>query len=128
MLTLGIVYHPPPTCLTGYLDADWASDVNTRRSTTGYIVMLNNGAIAWKGQRQATMALSTIESEYMALTEAMKELKWLHTLLAELGYSNGDGTDQPTDLFSDNQSAIALTKNSVSHARAKYIDIHHHFV
>jgi len=64
----------------------------------------------------------------MALTEATKELKWLRTLLAELGYSNGDGTDQPTDLFSDNQSAIALTRNPVSHARAKHIDIRHHFV
>ena len=127
-LTLGITYRPPPMRLTGYSDADWAGDVNTRRSTTGYVVMLNNGAVAWKSQRQATVALSTMESEYMALTEATKELKWLRTLLAELGYSNGDGTDQPTDLFSDNQSAIALTRNPVSHARAKHIDIRHHFV
>ena len=127
-LTLGIIYRPPPMRLTGYSDADWAGDVNTHRSTTGYVVMLNNGAVAWKSQRQATVALSTMESEYMALTEATKELKWLRTLLAELGYSNGDGTDQPTDLFSDNQSAIALTRNPVSHARAKHIDIRHHFV
>jgi len=125
---LGITYRPPPMRLTGYSDADWAGDVNTRRSTTGYVVMLNNGAIAWKSQRQATVALSTMEAEYMALTEATKELKWVRTLLAELGYSNGDGTDRPTDLFSDNQSAIALTKNPVSHARAKHIDIRHHFV
>ncbi|MEI4861294.1 Ty1/Copia family ribonuclease HI, partial [Klebsiella pneumoniae] len=63
--------------------------------------MLNNGAIAWKSQRQATVALSTMEAEYMALTEATKELKWVRTLLAELGYSNGDvnAKDQPTDLF-----------------------------
>jgi len=89
--------------------------------------MLNNGAIAWKSRRQPTVALSTMESEYMALTEATKELKWIRTLLAELGYSNGN-SDEPTDLFSDNQSAIALAKNPVSHARAKHIDIRHHFV
>ena len=89
--------------------------------------MLNNGAIAWKSRRQPTVALSTMESEYMALTDATKELKWIRTLLGELGYSNGK-EEPPTDLFSDNQSAIALAKNPVSHALAKHIDIRHHFV
>lgn len=128
--TYGIMYRPPPLRLQGYSDADWAGDIDTRRSTTGYIVMLNNGAIAWKSRRQPTVALSTMESEYMALTEATKELKWIRTLLAELGHSNGNsnGDEPPTDLFSDNQSAIALAKNPVSHARAKHIDIRHHFV
>ena len=78
--------------------------------------MLNNGAIAW-----------TMESEYMALTDATKELKWVKTLLTEFGYSNGK-PDEPTDLFSDNQGAIALAKNPVSHSRAKHIDLRHHFV
>jgi hypothetical protein len=87
--------------------------------------MLNNGAIVWKSRRQPTVALSTMVSEYMALTEATKELKWVRTLLAELGYSNGD---KPTDLFSDSQSAIALAKNPVSHTCAKHIDLRHHFV
>jgi hypothetical protein len=124
--TLGITYRPPPLRLEGYSDADWAGNLNTRRSTTGYIVMLNNGAIAWRSRLQPTVTLSTMESEYMAPTKATKELKWVRTLLAELGYSNGD--TEPTDLFSDSQSAIALAKNPVSHARAKHIDICHHFV
>jgi len=87
-------------------------------------MMLNNGAVAWRSQRQPTVALSTMESEYMALTEATKELLWLRGLLTELGYEN----DNPTDLFTDNQSALALAKNPVSHARAKHIDVRHHFV
>ena len=91
-------------------------------------MMLNNGAIAWKSHRQPTVALSTMESEYMALTEATKELKWIKTLLAELGYLNGKSNDEPTDLFSDNQGAITLAKNPVSHSRAKHIDLRHHFV
>lgn len=70
--TLGITYRPPPMRLTSHSDADLAGDINTSRSTTGYVVMLNNGAIAWKSQRQATVALSTMEAEYMALTETMK--------------------------------------------------------
>jgi hypothetical protein len=123
--TLGITYRPPPMRLQGYSDADWAGDIDTRRSTTGFVVMLNNGAVAWKSRRQPTVALSTMESEYMALTEASKELKWIKTLLTELDCkSNIDATD----LFSDSQSAIALAKNPVSHARAKHIDIRHHFV
>jgi hypothetical protein len=124
--TLGITYRPLPLRLEGYSDTDWAGDLDTRRSTTGYVVMLNNGAITWRSRRQPTVALSTIESEYMALTEATKELKWVRTLLAELGYSNG--STEPTDLFTDSQSALALAKNPVSHAHAKHIDLRHHFI
>ena len=92
--------------------------MDTRRSTTEYVVMFNNGAIAWKSRRQPTVTLSTMEAEYMALSDATKELKWVCTLLTELGYSNKNKSadDIPTVLFSDNQSAIALAKNPVSHA------------
>jgi len=113
--------------LQGYSDADWAGDVNTRRSTIGYVVMLNNGAIAWRSRYQSMAALSTMEVEYMALTEVIKELKLIRSLLAELGHSNGN-SEESMDLFSDNQSAIALARNPVSHARAKHIDLRHHFV
>jgi hypothetical protein len=130
-LTMGITYCPPPMKLTGYSDADWAGNIDIRRSTTGYVVMLNNGAIAWRSQRQVTVALSTMEAEYMALTEATKELIWIRTFLSELGYSNNNADSKSptsTELYSDNQSAIALAKNPVSHARAKHIDIRHHFI
>src|SRR5271169_1504954 len=124
-LTLGIKYRKPPVKLTGLTDADWAGDVNTRRSTTGYVVMLNNGAIAWRSKRQVTVALSTTEAEYMALAEATKELKWMWQFLTELGQGPGE---EATVLCTDNQGAIALTKNPISHAKSKHIDIHHHFV
>ena len=125
--SLGIIYHPPLLRLTRYSDADWTEDVNIRRSIIGYVVMLNNGVIVWRSQRQSTVALSTMEVEYMALTEAIKELKWIRTFLAELGCNNAK-PNVPIDLYSDNQSAIALAKNPVSHARAKHIDIRHHFI
>ena len=125
--TLGITYCPPPMRLTGYSDANWAGDIDTRRSTTGYVVMINNGAVAWRSQLQPTVALSTMEAEYMALTEATKELIWIRKLLAELGYFNNTDS-KSTELYSDSQSAIALSKNPVSHARAKHIDIRHHFI
>jgi len=89
--------------------------------------MLNNGAIAWKSRCQPNVALSTMESEYMALTDATKALKWVRTLLSELSYSNGK-SDESTELFSDNQGAIALAKNPVSHSRVKHIDLGYHFI
>ena len=70
------------------------------------------------------MALSTIEAEYMALTKATEELLWIRRFLTELGYGN----DSPIDLVTDNQSALALAKNPVSHARVKHIEARHHFV
>src|SRR5438045_4650223 len=123
-LNLGIRYGHHTTPLVGFSDADWAGNLDTRRSTTGYVVMLNNGAVAWRSQRQPTVALSTMEAEYMALTEATKELLWMRRFLTELGYGN----DDPVDLFTDITSTLQLAKNPVSHARAKHIDARHHFV
>jgi hypothetical protein len=123
-LKMGIKYRPPPTHLSGFSDADWAGDINTRRSKTGYVVMLNNGAIAWRSQLQTTVALSTMEAEYMAVAEAIKELKWLRQFLTELGHKE----EASTILQTDNQGAIALAKNPVHHSRAKHIDIRYHFI
>ena len=122
---LGIMYSPPATHLVGYSDADWAGDINTRWSTTGYVVMLNHDAIVWRSRRQVTVVLSTMEAEYMAITEAAKELKWMCQFLAELGC---DDHRSAMVLKSDNQGAIALAKNPVSHSRAKHIDLRHHFI
>ena len=72
-----------------------------------------------------TVALSTMEAEYMAITEAAKELKWMRQFLTELGC---DDHKSATVLKSDNQGAIALAKNPVSHSRAKHIDLRHHFI
>ena len=72
--TLGITYHPnSDLILTGYSDSDWASDINTRRSTTGYMFTLAGGAISWNSRLQKTVALSSTEAEYMALKEETKE-------------------------------------------------------
>jgi hypothetical protein len=75
------------------------------------------------------VALSSTEAEYMALTLVAKEAIWLHRLLAELGFvESDDTTSTPMTIFEDNQSAIALAKNPIHHARSKHIDIQHHFI
>lgn len=110
--------------ISGFCDADWGSDLNDRRSITGYVFTLAGGAISWQSKKQPTVALSSVEAEYMASTQATKEALWWRTFLKELGVSS----NSPTQLFSDSQGSIALAKNPEYHSRTKHIDIQHHFV
>jgi transposase InsO family protein len=119
----GIVYGgSKELCAVGYSDADYAGDADTRRSTTGYVFILNGGAISWTSRRQATVAASTTEAEYMAAAAAIKEALWIRQLLRSLNV--------PADticMLADNQSAIKLLKNPVFSMRSKHIDVAYHF-
>ncbi|KAG8492178.1 hypothetical protein CXB51_009620 [Gossypium anomalum] len=107
----------------GYVDADFAGDLDRRRSFTGYVFTIGGCAISWKATLQTTVALSTTEAEYMAITEACKEAIWLKGLFSEL---NEDL--QISTVFCDSQSAIFLTKDQMFHERTKHIDVRYHFV
>ncbi|KAL4559971.1 hypothetical protein LXL04_032119 [Taraxacum kok-saghyz] len=93
------------------------------RYLRGYVFTLNGCAISWKAQLQSTVALSSTEAEYMAITEAIKEDIWLKGLFGEL-----DDRLKVTTVFCDNQSAIFLSKDQMFHDRTKHIDIRYHFV
>lgn len=110
--------------LRGYCDADWGGDVNERRSTTGYVFFVGDGAISWNCKRQPTIALSTTEAEYMATSHCTKEAIWLRKLLADVGFTQ----EGATSIMCDNQGCIALAKNPTNHSRTKHIDIQHHFI
>lgn len=110
--------------LLGYSDADWAGDTLNRKSTTGYVFFLFGSLVSWNSKKQPTVALSSTESEYMALSEITKEAIWIRKFLSSLGYN----LDTPAIIMEDNQGAIELAKNPVHHARTKHIDIRHHFV
>jgi len=109
--------------LIGYSDADWAGCLDDRHSTTGNVFLLSGGAVSWASKRQPVVALSTSEAEYIALSSATQEAVWLRRLLTELGASVS-----PVVLMEDNQSAIALAKNPIAHARTKHIDIRYHYI
>lgn len=111
--------------LVGYSDANWAGNVDNRRSTSGYVLLLGNSAISWCSKRQQTVSLSTTESEYIAITLACQELLWLKGLLKDIDYSY---VETPIKLFSDNQSAIKLVYSNNYHARSKHIDTKYNFV
>ena len=109
--------------LVGFVDADWASDKNDRKSYTGFVFKLSEGSISWKCKKQSTVALSSTEAEYMALSEAAKEAIYLRNLLGEL-----TGKLDYIKIFNDNQSAQKLSANPIFHERTKHIDVRHHFV
>ncbi|KAG6590645.1 RxLR effector candidate protein [Phytophthora cinnamomi] len=112
-------------CVAGYSDADWAGDIESRRSTSGYAFMMNGGCISWRSKKQRTVALSSTEAEYMALSEATQEAVWLKVFLRELGEM---ASDEAIKIYEDNQGSIALAKNPEFHKRTKHIDIRYHFV
>lgn len=109
--------------LIGYSDSDFASDVDSRTSNTGYIFMMNGGPVTWASRKQNTVALSTTESEYMAASEAAKEILWLRQLLIDIGEPQLMVT-----LCVDNQSTIKLIHNPIYHKRTKHIDIRYNFI
>lgn len=110
--------------LVGYCDADWGQRLDDRRSVTGYVFLLAGGAISWQSKKQKTVALSTVEAEYMATTQATKEAIWWRSYLAGLGHD----VSGATVLLSDSQGSIALAKNPDHHARTKHIDVQYHFI
>jgi hypothetical protein len=106
-----------------FCDADYAADVSTRRSTTGFIFLLNGTAISWSSKLQKTVALSTSEAEYMAAAAAIKEALWLKTLFTDLSVP----LTGPFNLYVDNQAALKILRNPVTTPRSKHIDVLYHF-
>ena len=122
----GICYSRSAALLPiGFSDSDWASDIETRRSVTGYIFSMCGGPISWQSKLQRTVALSSAESEYMAACASAQEAVYLRQLLCDVF---GLDTTAPTTLYMDNQSALAMAQNPINSARNKHIDIRYHFL
>ncbi|PKU60059.1 Retrovirus-related Pol polyprotein from transposon TNT 1-94 [Dendrobium catenatum] len=110
--------------LSAYSDADWAGDPISRKSTSGYCSYLGQTLISWTVKKQTTVARSSTESEYRSLAALAADVIWIRRVLADFGIDQV----QPTDIYCDNTSAIALANNPVFHARTKHIEIDHRFV
>ena len=109
--------------LVAYCDSDYGGDMDNRRSHTGWVFMLNGGAICWQSKCQPTVAVSTVEAEYMAVASAAREALWLRQLLPEFGIQCS-----PIRILCDSMGAMASIKNPKITQRTKHIDIAHHFV
>jgi len=104
-----------------YSDSDTARDIDSRKSTSSYFINFAGGAVAWQSRLQRCVALSTIEAEFIAITETCKELLWLKKFLQELGFRQDNYS-----LLVDSQSAIHLGQNPTFHSRSKHIDVRYH--
>lgn len=124
-LDAGLLYRSVGSFqLIGYCDADWANDKSDRASNTGYVFKLSDGPISWRSKKQATVAQSSTEAEYLALGDAVRELLWLKQLLNQLPVNT---TGTPI-LYEDNNGCILLAGHPVFHSRTKHIDVRHHFL
>ena len=115
----------PPNTLWGYVDSDWAGCPDSRRSTSGFVFMLNGAAISWRSKRQPTIALSTAEAEFISASAMVQEVIYLRKFLGNLGFPQ----TAPTPVFADNETCIAWSEGSVGGSeRAKHVDLRVHFV
>ncbi|KAL0379259.1 UNVERIFIED_CONTAM: Retrovirus-related Pol polyprotein from transposon RE1 [Sesamum radiatum] len=105
--------------LVGYTDSDWAGSADDMKSTSGYTFSLGSGIFSWASKKQATVAQSSAEAEYIAAATTSNQATWLRRILEDMG----EKQEEPTTIYCDNKSAIAITKNPVQHNRTKHIDI-----
>src|SRR5258707_12171489 len=98
---------------------DWAGGTNSWRLVSGYTFMFCGAAVAWSAKKQPTIALSSMEVEYMALTHTGKESTFLEHLYKNVSIP----ISPPIFLLVDNQSAIMLTENPIFHVRSKHIEV-----
>ena len=117
--------------LVGYSDSDWAGELSDRKSTSGYIFMLSNDgpAISWKSKKQDVVALSSCEAEYMAGCAAAQEAIYLSRVFTDFVVRGGSSSVVNKVVVNiDNQGAMGLARNPVSHNKSKHIDIKYHFL
>lgn len=107
-----------------FIDADWSSCRDTRRSTTGYCMFIGSNCVSWSAKNQPMVAQSSAEAEYLSMAVPATELTWITSLLSDIGIS----LKSPLIFYYDNLSVIYLTRNPVFHAQMKHIEIDYNFV
>ena len=105
----------------GYSDADFAGCVDSRKSTSGYIFKLADGAVSWRSAKQTLTATSTMEAEFISCFEASSHGVWLKSFIS--GLRIVDSISRPLKLYCDNSPAVFMAKNNKSGSRSKHIDI-----
>lgn len=119
---MGLVYGQPAK-LAGWVDADFAGDTESRKSTTGFLFTLHGGTISWRSRLQSIVTTSTAEAEYVAASDAVKESQWLRKVVSTLKEDSS-----PVRLGEDNQACLAIAGNTTSSPNTKHVDVRLHHV
>ena len=109
--------------IEAYVDSDWGGDPDTRRSTCGYIVHVSGSPVSWKSKTMKTIALSSCEAEFMALTEVCREVMWMCRFFDEIGLKYS----MPA-IYSDSSSALNWAEDPIQHQRNKHVEIKYYYV
>ena len=109
-----------------YTDAGFQFDLDDFRSQSSFVFCLNGGAVSWRSSKQDTMTDSTTEAEYIAASDAVKEVVWIKKKNFRLGVN--PSITNPVDVYCDNNEAIAQAKEPRSHERSKHILRHFHLI
>ncbi|KAL5555280.1 hypothetical protein UlMin_037516 [Ulmus minor] len=121
-----LVYSGSDLMPVGYTDSDFQSDPDSRKSTAGSVFTLNSGAIVWRSVKQSCVSDSTMEAEYVAASEAVKEAVWLRNFLRDLEIISN--LEQPMVVYCDNSGAVANSKEPRSYQRGKHIERKFHLI
>ncbi|UYV60193.1 hypothetical protein LAZ67_1000357 [Cordylochernes scorpioides] len=122
----GITYRSTGKPLIAFSDASWASDIVDRKGVSGHLIILAGAPIIWRSTKQTVTALSTMESEYIALSSAVKDITWVRNLMEQLKMSSlicGE-----TKVFCDNQAAISHAENYIDKSKTRHFAVKYHFV
>jgi len=109
--------------LIAHTDLDWAGNPIKHQSTTGFFMSLASSIVCWQSCVQKTVALSSTEAEYMAMSDTCQQIVWIQSLFQELGYDLA-----PTPICGDNQGSIFIRSNPVQEWQTKHIDICYHYI
>ena len=121
----GLTYsHNSDLSPTIFVDANYGGCRDIHCSSLEYVFMIAGGAVTWSSKHQTTVALSTVEAEYVAMSQCMQQMVWVHSWLdkVDIEYSI------PGIIKGDNSGAIALMKTTKDHGKVKHINIHHHYI
>ena len=112
--------------LAGYTDSDWANDSKDHKSQGGHVFIINGGAVPWQSRKQDLVAVSTLEAEYIACSEASREARWLQQLQRDIEDQPDSHIDEPLPIHTDSQGALAHITTGITKARTKHIDVCYH--
>ena len=121
-----LVYSSGSLETIGFTDSDFQGDIDSRKSTSGYVFTLYGGAVCWRSIKQTCVADSTTEAEYVAASEAAKEAVWLKKFIMDLQVIPSAG--RPITLYCDNSGAVAQSKEPRYHKKQKHIERKYHLI